>query len=111
MNPLYSDILKAVAAWAIGFVANVLVTHHVITVDQSQALTADLLHKVILYSPTLIPLAWAVWKIIRNRIKLMVGLMPGVHTEDQVNAIIKSGQPTPTILTPPSTTPGVPLPR
>jgi hypothetical protein len=111
MNPIYIDVLEAVARWAISLAVTVLVTHHIITADQSASLTADLLHKVILYSPTLIPLGWVIWKIIRARVKMLVALMPNVHTEDQVNAIIKSGALTPTILTPPSTSPGVPLPQ
>lgn len=111
MNPIYTDILEAVARWAISLIVTVLVTHHVIAADQSASLTADLLHKVALYSPTLIPLAWAVWKIVKARVKFLTALMPDVHTEDDVNAILKSGGPTPTILTPPSTVPGVPLPQ
>lgn len=108
MEPIYSDILRAVAAWAIGFVVNILATHHVITADQSASLTTDLMHKVVLYSPTLIPLGWAVWRIVKNRTKLLVALMPGVHTEDQVRAILKSGAPTPALTTPSNTVPGVP---
>lgn len=110
MNPIYTDILEAVARWAISLIVTVLVTHHIITADQSPTLTADLLHKVALYSPTLLPLGWAVFKIVKARAKLLIALVPGVHTEDQVNAIYHSGQPTPALSTPPNTVPGVPIP-
>lgn len=108
MNPIYIDIAEAFARWAIGIIVTILVTHHIITADQSASLTADLLHKLELYSPTLLPLAWAVWKIVQNRVKFLTALMPDVKTEDQVNAIVKSGAPTPALTTPPNTVPGVP---
>lgn len=56
----------------------------------------------------LLAFGWTVWNHYKNRIKFLTALMPGPQTEDEVNAHIKSGAPTPTISTPPNTIPGVP---
>ena len=56
----------------------------------------------------LLACGWSWWKIHSNRIKLLVALMPGPKTEDEVNAHISSGLPVPSVLTPSNTVPGVP---
>ena len=108
MNPLYSELLQALGRWAISMVIAVLVTHHIITVDQSQTLTADLVHKLILYSPAALPLLWAGWNIFKSRIKFMAALAaPAYSTESSIDAHIASGATIPSVLTPP-TVPGIP---
>jgi hypothetical protein len=57
----------------------------------------------------LLALGWSWWKIHGNRVKLLVALMPGPHTEDEVNAHIAAGLPVPSVLTPSNTVPGVPI--
>lgn len=91
MDPVYIEIAQAVARWLIGLIVTVLVTRHVITEDQSQALTSDLMHKVILYSPTLLPLAWAIWRVLKARVKLLTALSPYITNETELNAVIKAG--------------------
>jgi hypothetical protein len=57
----------------------------------------------------LLALGWSWWKIHANRIKLLVALMPGAKTEDEVIAHIAAGLPVPSVLTPSNTVPGVPI--
>jgi hypothetical protein len=57
----------------------------------------------------LLALGWSWWKIHGNRVKFLVALMPGPHTEDEVNAHIAAGLPVPSVLTPSNTVPGVPI--
>jgi len=59
----------------------------------------------------LLALGWSWWKIHGNRVKLLVALMPGPKTEDEVNEHIAAGLPVPSVLTPSNTVPGVPLPQ
>jgi hypothetical protein len=58
----------------------------------------------------LLALGWALWNQYKSRVKFLTALMPGPKTEDDVVAHIASGATTPSILTPPNTVPGVPLP-
>ena len=108
MDPETLETLQLIGRWLLTLAISSLVTRHVITQDQGSHLAVQIVH----YAPTLIPLAWGLWRLrkvsIRERIKMLVALMPGVHTEDQVNAIISSGEPTPALTTPSNTVPGVP---
>lgn len=109
MNAILTQILMALAQTAIAFIGGILVEHHVITGAQENTLIAWTVNHAVLAAPVLGAFALTLWQKYIGRRKMLTALMPGVHTEDQVNAILKSGVPTPTILTPPSTTPGVPL--
>lgn len=111
MNAILSQILIALAQTAIAFLGGILVEHHIISGAQEQTLIAWTVNHVILAAPVLGALAIGLWQKYIGRKKLLIALQPGVHTENDVNAILKSGAPTPTILTPPSTVPGVPLPQ
>ncbi len=110
MNEIVKLILMAAVQTGIAFVGGILVEHHVINGAQEQTLIAWTVNHAVLAAPVLAALALTLWNKYRGRVKMLTALMPGVHTEDQVNAILKSGAPTPTILTPPSTSPGVPTP-
>lgn len=108
MNPILAQILVGLTQWALAAAGGYLVAHHIITATQADSLTKDLLGHLALALPLLGALALTLWNKYRARVKLLVALQPGVHNEDQVNAIIKSGAPTPTITTPSNTSPGVP---
>lgn len=109
MNIIWMQILMGIAQTALAALGGIFVAHHWITGEQEQTFIAWGLTHVTIYAPIAGALALTLWNKYRGRQKVLIALMPGVHTEDQVNDIIKSGQPTPTILTPPSTSPGVPL--
>ncbi len=108
MNPILVQILMALAQTGLAAVGGYLVAHHIITASQADSLTKDLLGHLVLALPLLAGLALTLWNKYKGRVKLLVALQPGVHTEDQVNQIIKSGAATPTITTPSNTSPGVP---
>ena len=91
------------------FLGGVLVAHHVITTTQESTFITSLVTHAALALPVLGALALTLWQKYKGRLKMLIALQSGVHTEDQVNAILASGAATPTILTPPSTSPGVPL--
>lgn len=108
MNPILAQILMALAQTALAGIGGYLVAHHIITASQADSLTKDLLGHVALALPLVAGLGLTLWNKYLGRRKLLVALQPGVHTEDQVNQILKSGAPTPTITTPSNTSPGVP---
>ena len=108
MYPILMQILMALAQTGIAALGGALVAHHIITGDQEQTLTASLLTHVALALPVALALALTLWQKYKGRVKLLIALQPGVHTEEQVDAIVKSGAVTPTILTPANTVPGVP---
>ena len=109
MNAIIIQILMGLAQTSLAALGGWLVARHWITGDQEQTLIAWGLTHAAIYAPIALGLALTLWQKYRGRVKMLTALMPGVHTEDQVNQIVKAGV-TPTILTPPSTTPGVPLP-
>ena len=110
MQVIVIQILMALAQTAIAALGGALVGHHIIDGSQEATLTAWLLNHAAIAAPIVAAFAWTLWLKYRGRLKMLIALQPGVHTEDQVKAILKSGEPTPTIFTPPDTVPGVPKP-
>jgi len=100
MNPLVvsaiSSILIFILTWASGF----LVSHGVWT-------NGDATSYVSAAALGIISLVWAQRNVILARVKMLVALMPGVHTEQAVIDHIANKLPTPALLTPPMTSPGV----
>ena len=111
MNAILMQILMGMAQTALAAMGGYFVAHHWITGEQENTFIQWGLTHAAIYAPIAIALGLTLWNKYRGRVKMLVALQPGVHTEDQVNQIIKSGQLTPTILTPPSTQPGVPHPQ
>ena len=111
MSTILIQILMGLAQTALAALGGIFVARHWITGEQETTFIAWGLTHVALYAPIALGLALTLWNKYRGRVKMLTALQPGVHTEDDVNAIIKSGALTPTILTPPSTSPGVPLPQ
>jgi hypothetical protein len=110
MDPLIFEFLGVVLRSGLTAVGGYLVAHHVLTGSQSETYVTAFSHDLVVGLPAIGGLAWGLWTRYHTRVKLLTALMPGVTTENQVNAILKSGAPTPTVSTPPNTVPGVPLP-
>lgn len=100
--------LVALAQTGIAFLGGILVEHHVISGAQEKTLTAWAVNHALLATPVVAATLWTVWLKYRGKLRMLVALQPGVHTEDQVKAILKAKLPTPTIATPSNTIPGVP---
>lgn len=102
MNPILKEAIgsilrKLLTGWAVWLVAKGYWTDAEVSTYVEAAI-------VFLFS-----LALTVWKIYGDRVWKMVALtMPVGATENDVKAKIKSGDPIPTITTPPNTIPGVP---
>lgn len=103
MNPVFYEAAISVLIWLLSFGSGWLVEHGVWTSGQAKSYVAAA-------AAGLLSFAWAQRNVIANRVKLLVALMPGIHTEAAVNAHIADKLPTPTLLTPPNTSPGVPVP-
>lgn len=104
MNPVFVEAVKSVLIWLLSFGAGWLVSHGVWT--NAQATTY-----VTAGAMAILSFAWAQREWILARTRMLVALMPGIHTEDAVNAhIADKTLANPTIMTPPSTVPGVPVP-
>ena len=109
MDPMLLDFLGVLVRWAITSIMAYLVAHHILSADQGASFTADFVHRALISLPLLAPLAWGLWVKYRSRVKLMTALsMPPSATENDVNAKIALGHPTPSVMTPPNTVPGVP---
>ena len=108
MNAIVLQILMALAQTGLAALGGALVRNHYITGEQEQTLIAWGLQHAAIYAPLVLALGLTLWMKYMGRVKMLTALMPNVHTEEQVNAIVKTGL-TPTILTPPSTSPGVPV--
>ena len=101
MNPLVVSALSSILIWILTLGAGILVEHGIWT-------QADAKTYVTAAAMGILSLAWSQRNVILNRVKLLVALMPGMHTEDMVNAHIALKLPTPALLTPSNTSPGVP---
>lgn len=108
MNPLIKQIIIGWARAALISLSAILVQHHIVTASQGEGLSAMLLDQFINSLPGLVALASSAWQKYRSRQKLLVALMPGPKTEDEVIAHIAAGLPVPSVLTPSNTVPGVP---
>lgn len=109
MDPMVTEFLGVLVRWAVTSAMAYLVAHHVLTADQGATFGADFIHRALLSLPLLATLAWGLWSKYHGRLKFMAALsMPTCATENDVLAKIALGQPTPSVMTPPNTIPGVP---
>ncbi len=106
---LFYEFLGVIGRWALTMAGAWLVTHHVLSNAQSETYVTAFSHDLVLILPSLGALGWGMWTRYHTRQKLVTALMPGVHTEDQVNAILKYSDAIPTVFTPTNTVPGVPI--
>ena len=111
MQTILVQILIGLAQITMAAFGGFLVERHIITGVQEQTLIAWVVNHTIIIAPIIAALALTLWQKYKSRVRMLIALQPGVHTENDVNAILASGAATPTILTPPSTTPGVPHPQ
>lgn len=104
MNPLFVSAATSILIWLLTFGSGWLVEHGVWSSGDAKTYTAAA-------AMGLLSFAWAQRVWVKDRLRLLVALMPGIHTEDAVNAhLADKTLPNPTLLTPPNTPPGVPLP-
>lgn len=103
MNPILSAALGSILRWALAFGAGWLVQHGIWT-------QADASTYVAAAAMGLLAFGLSLWNKYKGRVTLLTALtMPAGTTEDAVHAKMASGVPLPTITTPSSTVPGVPL--
>lgn len=103
MNPILSAALGSMLRFLLVGVASWLVSHGI----WSDAEAKQYIEAGVLF---LLAVIWSLWTHYRTRIKFLTALMPGPKTESEVKEHIKSGEPTPSVNTPPDTIPGVPKP-
>ena len=104
MNPLFIQAATQVLIWLLTLCAGVLVEHGIWS-------SSDAKTYVLAAAMGILSFAWGQRMWVLARVKMLVALLPGIHTEDDVNAhIANKALPNPTILTPPNTVPGIPLP-
>jgi len=70
MNSIYGEVLGAVVRWLLGSVGGYLVARHVLTTDQADRLTSDVVHNAILASPIVVSIAWSLWQKVRSHRKV-----------------------------------------
>ena len=109
MDPMVYEFLGVVARWLLTSIGGYLVAHHILNADQSERYVTAFAHDIAFGLPMIGGLLWGLWTRYHGRIKLLTALSNGPMSENEVKAIIASGQVTPTITTPPSTIPGVPV--
>ena len=104
MNPLLQSALTSALRWALAILAGYLVKHGIFSDSAAEGYVEAAV-------PALIALGWSWWEKSNVQKKILTALMmPAGSTENDLKAHLDSGAVTPTIFTPPSTAPGVPLP-
>jgi hypothetical protein len=63
------EILGAIVRWLIGLGAGALVARHVLTADQGDRLTSDIVRHILLAVPIMAPIVWSIATKVRDRIK------------------------------------------
>lgn len=101
MNPVLQAALFSILRWALAIGAGWLVNHHIWSASDAETYVAAA-------ALAILSLAWSQRNVMLSRAKLLVALMPGMHTEDDVNAHLAAKLPTPALTTPSNTSPGVP---
>ena len=101
MNPVFVSAAVSVLIWLLSFGSGWLVAHGVWTASDAKTYVAAA-------AMGILSLGWAQRNIILARLKMLVALMPGIHTEDAVNAHLAANLPTPALSTPSNPSPGVP---
>jgi hypothetical protein len=103
MNPVVTAALSSILRWVLALGAGYLVKAGIWTGSDAQTYVAA-------GALGLLSLVWSQWDKITSRIQFLTALSRGPSTEAAVNQHIAMGLPTPTVFTPPSTIPGVPVP-
>lgn len=104
------EILMSIAETYLRFlmigVSAYLIGHHVATADQTDKLTNELTRHISYALPIILSCIWGAMRNIWNRRAQLTAMLPWIKTENQLKAQLATGI-TPTIRTPPNTTPGV----
>jgi hypothetical protein len=101
VNPILSSALGSILRYGLMILATFLVKKGIWTESAAEGYVEAAV-------VALLALGWSYWKIHANRIKLLTALtMPEGSTENDVKAVIASGESTPSVLTPANTTPTV----
>jgi len=109
MNKLTQELLASLARKALVLLSGWLIARGVFTSEQGDSFIKIGLEYAAEWLPLILASVWAYISVKAKRSKLVTALtMPVGATENDVIAKIKSGEPTPTVMTPPNTIPGVP---
>lgn len=63
------EILGALVRWLMALAGGALVARHVLTTDQADRLTSDVVRHVVLAVPIVAPIVWSIATKVRNRIR------------------------------------------
>lgn len=65
---LWVELTGAIVRWLLTIAGASLVTHHVLTADQSDRFSAAILHHLLLLLPVAVPLGWSLLLKWRHRV-------------------------------------------
>jgi hypothetical protein len=109
MPSLYLELATTLVQGVLMVVFGYLTRRGWITAEQAGQLSAHLVLPIVGVLGGLCTLAWMAWeRLIAKRRQLVAQIMPAHSTEAAVNFHIASGQPVPSVLTPPTMIP-IPL--
>lgn len=74
MNPIYLEVLGALVRWVLTAAGGYLVAHHILTADQTDRFSSDVLAHLVLWTPVIAALAWSIWAKLRQRLKVSIAL-------------------------------------
>jgi len=100
VNPLYTEIIGSWVRTGLGMLSIVLISHHLVTATQGEALTTLWFTQIMNSIPAAISLGWGAWQKFKSRQKLVTALtMPVGTTENAVVAKIATGVGVPAVTT------------
>ncbi len=109
MTALLIDFFGVILRSSLSMLGGWLVARHFLTASDSERFATAFAHDLALALPTVGAAVWGVIVRYRGKKKLLVALSSDVKmSENEVNAIVKSGAVTPTVMTPKNTVPGIP---
>jgi uncharacterized membrane protein YqjE len=111
MNPMMLELLGAILRYVAGFLLGVMLSHGVITDEQSTRFLNEIAAPTtVLWVIGMLPLVWSMWQKFRSRQKLLTALAsPTTTTEDKIQKTVDLGL-APSITTPKSEVPTLKAP-
>jgi membrane-associated phospholipid phosphatase len=91
MGVLIESIVASLVRHALAGLSVYLVTHHLLTADQSDAFTKSLIEHLLMYAPAVVAIGWSVWQKYGSRVKFLTALELPPGSEAQVERAIARG--------------------
>ncbi len=109
MNPIVLDLLGVLTRSVLLALTGYLQKQHLLTPEMSANLVTVLMAHFVIWGPGAVAVGWGLWKSWWSRKKLLVAqASPFPMTENEVKAVLNSGQSTPSVSTPKNAVPGIP---